>query len=81
MELSKDNIGLVSLTDRYVKDFYNLAKEYKKEHDERMKNERDDRKRTFKQMLDKFNNVVADELLFTATNEFFNCMTKEDIKE
>ena len=46
-----------------------------------MKNEREDRKKTFKQMLDKSNNVIADELLFTATNEFFNNMTKEDIKE
>lgn len=32
-------------------------------------------------MLDKSNNVVADELLFTATNEFFKDMTKEDIKD
>jgi hypothetical protein len=30
-------------------------------------------------MLDNSNNVVADELLFTATNEFFKDMTKEDI--
>lgn len=44
-----------------------------------MKTERDDRKKTYKQMLDKSRNVVADELLFTATNEFFNDMTKEDI--
>ena len=32
-------------------------------------------------MLDKSKNVVADELLFTATNEFFKDMTKEDIKD
>ncbi len=44
-----------------------------------MKTEREDRKRTFNQMLDKSKNVVADELLFTATNEFFKEMTKEDI--
>lgn len=79
VELSKDNIELIPLTDKYVKGFYNLTKEYKKEHDERMKTEREDRKRTFKQMLDKSQNVVADELLFTATNEFFKDMTKEDI--
>ena len=79
VELSKDNIELMPLADKYVKGFYNLTKEYKKEHDERMKTEREDRKRTFKQMLDKSKNVVADELLFTATNEFFKDMTKEDI--
>ena len=81
IEKSKDNIELVPLTDKYVKGFYNLVKDYKKEHDERMKTEREDRKKTFKQMLDKSNNVVADELLFTATNKFFENMTKEDIKE
>lgn len=32
-------------------------------------------------MLDKSKNVVADELLFTATNEFFKNMPKEDIKD
>ena len=63
LELTKNNIELVPLTDKYVKGFYNLTKEYKKEHDKRMENERDDRKRTFKEMLDKSNNVVADELL------------------
>ena len=81
LELTKDNIELVPLTEKYVKGFYNLTKEYRKEHEERMKNEKEDRKKTFKQMLDKSNNVIADELLFTATNEFFNNMTKEDIKE
>ena len=79
--LSKNNIELVPLTDKYVKGFYNLTKEYKKEHGERMKTEREDRKKTFKQMLDKSRNVVADELLFTATSEFFDNMTIDDIKE
>ena len=81
IERSKDNIELVPLSDKYVKEFYNLAKDYRKEHEERMKTEREDRKKTFKQMLDKSNNVVADELLFTATNEFFKDMTKDDIKD
>ena len=81
LELTKDIIELVPLTEKYVEGFYNLTKEYRKEHEEKMKNEREDRKKTFKQMLDRTNNVIADELLFTATNEFFNNMTKEDIKE
>ena len=81
LELTNDNIELVPLADKYVKGFYNLTKEYKKEHDERMKTEREDRKRSFKQMVDKSKSVVADELLFTATNEFFMDMSKEDIKK
>lgn len=81
LELTKNNIELVSLSDKYVNGFYELTKEYKKEHETRMKIEREDRKRTFKQMLDRSQNVVADELLFTATNEFFKDMTREDIKE
>ena len=81
LELTKNNIELVPLNEKYVKGFYELTKDYKKEHERRMKTEREDRKRTFKQMLDRSQNVVADELLFTATNEFFKDMTREDIKE
>ncbi len=78
IELIKNNIELVSLREKHVKSFKMLVKDYEKEHNERMKTERDDRKRIFNQMLDKSKNVVADELLFTATNEFFKNMTKED---
>ena len=81
IELSKDNIELVPLTEKYVMGFYNLTKDYRKEHEERMKTERDDRKKTFNQMLNNSKNVVADELLFTATNNFFEDMTTEDIKK
>ena len=79
LELSKNNIELKPLAEKYVKGFKMLVKDYEKEHNKRMKTEREDRKRTFNQMLDKSKNVVADELLFTATNEFFKEMTKEDI--
>ena len=78
---SKDNIEIVPLTDKYVKGFYNLTKEYKKQHDEKMKTERVDRKRTYNQMVNESKNVVADELLFTASNKFFENMTTDDIKE
>ena len=81
LELTKNNIELVPLNEKYVKGFYNITKEYKKEHEEKQNTEREDRKKTFKQMLDKSNSVVADELLFTATNEFFKDMTREDIKK
>ena len=80
LELTKNNIELKELDTKYVKGFYEITKEYKKEHDERMKNEREDRKRTYSQMLDKSKNVVADELMFTATHEFFKDKNINDIK-
>ena len=44
-----------------------------------MKTEREDRKKTFNQMLNKSKNVVADELLFTATNRFFKNMSNKNL--
>ena len=80
-ELSQNNIELVPLTDKYAKGFKMITKDYEMEYKERMKNERTDRKKTFNQMLDKSKNVVADELLFTATHKFFDNMDKNDIKD
>ena len=51
-ELSSNNIELVPLTEKYVRGFYNKTIDYKKEFEERMKTERKDRKRTFREMLD-----------------------------
>ena len=68
------------LTDKYVKGFYNLTQDYRKEHDERMKNERADRKKTFNEMLNSSKNCVADELLFTASKEFFKDMDKDNFE-
>ena len=78
---TKNNIDIVPLSEKYIKGFYNLTKEYKKEHDKRMETMRDDRKKTFKQMLDDSNNVVADELLFTSDNDFFKGMSKKEIRK
>lgn len=78
---TKNNIELVPLSEKYIKGFYNLTKEYKKEHDKRMETMRDDRKKTFKQMVDDANNVVADELLFTSDSDFFKDMNKRQIKK
>lgn len=78
---TKNNIDLVSLSEKYIKGFYNLTSEYKKEHDKRMETMRDDRKKTFKQMVDDSNNVVADELLFTSDSDFFKGMSKKQIKK
>ena len=78
---TKDNIELKPLAEKYVKGFYDITMDYRKEHDIRMKTERSDRRKTFNQMLNKSKNVVADELVLTATHEFFKDMTKEDIKK
>ena len=81
LEKTKDNIELKPLAEKYVKGFYNITQDYRKEHDERMKSERSDRRKTFNQMLNKSKNVVADELLLTATHGFFKDMNKRDIKK
>jgi hypothetical protein len=81
IEDSCKNIELVPLNCKYVKGFKELTKEYEKQHNEKMKTERKERQRSYTQMLNKSKNVVADELLFTATNRFFKDMTTEDIKK
>ena len=81
LEKTKDNIELVSLDMKYVKGFYEKTKEYRKEHEERMKTEREDRQKTFRQMLDKSKSVVADEMIFTTTPGFFDGKSKEEIKK
>ena len=77
LNMSQYNVELVPLADKYVKGFYNITKDYRKEHEERMKTEREDRNKKFNVMLDNSKNVVADELLFTATNRFFKNMSNE----
>lgn len=81
LELTKNNIELVPLKEKYVKGFHNLTKEYRKQHEEKQKTERDDRKRSYSEMLNKSKSVVADELLFTATNKFFKDKDKGFILE
>ena len=81
IELSQNNIELVPLNCKYSKGFRELTKEYEKEHNARMKTERKERQKSFTEMLNKSKNVVADELLFTATHKFFDNMTNDDIVE
>ena len=79
---SKDNIDLRPLShNNYYNSYMNLVKEYKKQHEEKQKTERENRKKSFTQMLDDSNSVVADELLFTSDKEFFKDMSKEEIEE
>lgn len=79
LQMSQYNVELVPLAEKYVKGFYNITKDYRKEHEERQKTERKDRKKKFNVMLDNSRNVVADELLFTASNRFFRNMSNEDL--
>ncbi len=44
LELSKNNIELKPLAEKYVKGFKMLVKDYEKEHNKRMKTEREDKK-------------------------------------
>jgi len=78
---SKDNIEIVPLDCKYVKGFRELTKEYEKQHLEKMKTERPDRQRTYTQMVNQSRNCVADEMIFTATHEFYEDKDEEDIKE
>ena len=79
LEMSKYNVELVPLAEKYVKGFYNITKEYQKEHLEKQKTEREDRKKKFNVMVDSSRNVVADELLFTASNKFFDNMSNKEL--
>ena len=59
LELTKNNIELVPLAEKYVKGFKLLVKDYEKEYNERMKTERPERKKTFNEMLNKSKSVVS----------------------
>lgn len=76
---SHENIELVPCDKKYVERFYEITAPYKEEWDERMKTERPERKRTFTKMVNDGKNVVADELILTASHNFFNDMSREDI--
>ncbi len=78
---SHENIELVPCDKTYVEKFYEITKPYKNEWDERMKTERPDRKRSFSRMVNEGKNVVADELILTASHNFFNDMTRDEIKK
>ena len=78
---SENNIELVPLNMKYTKGFDELTKEYKKEHEERMKTERTDRIKKYHEMLNSSKNCVADELMFTATHNFFDGMSREQIRD
>ena len=76
---SKNNIELVKCDIKYREKFYEITKEYRKEHDEKMTTIRQDRYKTFDQMVDDSKSCVADEMIFTSDQEFFKDMTKDEI--
>jgi len=78
---TSNNIEIIPLNNtKYVKKFYEITKEYRKEHDERMKTERSERKKTFNQMLNNSQNVVADNLEFNMTNsEYVKNLDRDDL--
>ena len=76
---SINNINLVDTKYNFYNSYMKLVSPYKKQHDEKQKTERENRKKNFNQMLDDSNSVVADELLFTSDKEFFKDMSKEEI--
>ena len=78
-EDSINNIELVKCNSKYREKFYEITKEYRKEHEEKMKTIRQDRYKTFDQMVDDSKSCVADEMIFTSGPEFFKDMTKEEI--
>ena len=79
IEDSINNIELVKCNSKYREKFYEITKEYKKEHDEKMKTIRQDRYKTFDQMVDDSKSCVADEMIFTSGPEFFKDMSKEEM--
>ena len=79
IEDSINNIELVKCDKKYREKFYEITREYKKEHEEKMKTIRQDRYKTFDQMVDDSKSCVADEMIFTSGPEFFKDMTKEEI--
>ena len=81
MSKSKNNIDIVPLShNNYYNSYMNLVKEYKNQHNKRQETIRDDRKKSFNQMLDDSNSVVADEMIFTSDNDFFKDMDEEEVK-
>ena len=76
---SKNNIELVKCDVKYREKFYEITKEFQKEHDEKMITIRQDRYKTFDRMVDNSKSCVADEMIFTSGSEFFKDMPKEKI--
>ena len=76
---SVNNVELVKCDKNYLQKFYDITKEYRKKHNENMKNIRSDRKKSFARMINDSKSVVGDEMIFTSDPKFFENMSKENI--
>ena len=79
IEDSHKNIELIKCDKRYIDRFYEITKDYHLEFNERMKNARSDRKKSFYQMVNDSKSVVADEILFTSDKIFFDSLSEEEL--
>lgn len=79
IENSHKNIELIKCGKRYIDRFYEITKDYRLEFNERMKNARSDRKKSFYQMVNDSKSVVADEILFTSDKIFFDSLSEEEL--
>lgn len=79
IEDSYKNIELIKCDKRYIDRFYEITKDYRLEFNERMKNTRSDRKKSFHQMVNDSKSVVADEILFTSDTIFFDSLSEEEL--
>lgn len=79
IEDSSKNIELIKCDKKYIEKFYEITKDYRLEFNERMKNQRFDRKKSFYQMVNDSKSVVADEILFTSDKIFFDSLSKEEL--
>lgn len=77
---SKDNIILIEC-DNYNSKFNDIVAPMKQEHTERMKTMRADRVKTFNQHINSSKNDIAFEMVFTSDNEFFDGLSRNDIKK
>lgn len=79
IEDSHKNIELIKCDKKYIEKFYDITKDYRLEFNERMKNARSDRKKSFYQMVNDSKSVVADEILFTSDKIFFDSLSEEEL--
>jgi len=74
------NVHLIPCDKSYVERFYEITKEYRDEYNDRMKNIRSDRKKSFADHVNKSKSCVADEMLFTSDDLFFKKLSDEELK-
>lgn len=76
---SKENITLIACNETFNQKFNDITKEMRAEHEERMKNMRADRVKSFDRYINDAKNDIAFEMLFTSDEAFFKDMTRNDI--